>query len=106
MNLFEPQPDYASHDTFLFALLGIAGANEAMRKLILQSSGTDSETADGVLAGQDETAQQLVDALLGLVCLSELSQDVLRRWAKLAANAEPESTKQSLGFDGIDDVLR
>ena len=106
MNIFEPHADYARHDTFLFALLGVAHANETLASLLAstQADVVENALADGDLHNVEH--QQFVSALLGLISLAEQSQQIIDGWTKTGVEAPTLADSDGLGFDMIDDLMR
>ena len=106
MNIFEPHADYARHDTFLFALLGIAHANGTLARLLAstQPDVVENAMAEGDLHNVEH--QQFVSALLGLISLAEQSQQIIDRWTETGVEAPTVADSGGLGFDVIDDLMR
>ena len=109
MNIFEPQPDFAAYDTFLFALLGLASASEEIDKILVSARSElgvsmnekHVRSADDAFAIDDE----FVYALLGVLSLQSLLKDILAKW-QIPVNVNDSSYSKSLGFEQIDDLLR
>ena len=109
MRIFEPQPDFASYDTFLFAVLGLASASEEIDKVLLSESahlianinGKHPHSCGEEIASDDD----IVYALLGVLSLQSLLKDILARW-QIPAQVNDSSLSKSLGFEQIDDLLR
>ena len=106
MNIFEPQADYVRHDTFLFALLGVAHANETLASLLpsTRADVVENAFAEGDLHNAEH--EQFVSALLGLISLAEQSQQIIDGWTKTDIETPTVADSGELGFDVIDDLMR
>ena len=105
MSLLDPQPNYAEHDTFLHALLGVAYANEALRNLLKTATADLSiENPRAELAQRED--QQFVDAILGLAALAETADGVIKSWQVPLSETSIDAPGRPLGFDAIGDIMR
>ena len=80
MNLFDPQPNYANHDTFLFAILGMASARDELLTLLDNVRGRSVTDMDSVSGQPDPHQEQFALAILGLVSLAEQFQRIIDDW--------------------------
>jgi len=113
MSLFDPQPNFVEHDTFLFAVLGLASVNEKWEELVVSSSiHCHIVDEDPIVSNKDmplpvdNVDDDVVLALLGIFSLSGRVQNVLRDWTHGAQVMTEEPTPGTFGFDQIDDLLR
>ena len=106
MSIFEPQTDYTRHDTFLFALLGIAHANETLLRLLASGRANTPASLGIDHTSYDGEHQQFVSALLGLISLAEQSQRIIDAWANVDVEPPNIVDPAGLGFDALADLMR
>lgn len=113
MTLFDPQPEFAEHDAFVHALLGLMVLNKRLNSLMdatLMTSG-DSEKPASLAAGSQRHNDGVVLALLGLVSVNDKLQCALDHWIQDCSvhddgKFRDENFPTEFGFDEIKDLLR
>ncbi len=109
MNIFEPQPNFAAYDTFLFAILGLASGCEKIDNVLRAENSLNSkqpkEEENSPASKVDFGEQEFDYALLGVLSLHELVKDTLTTWQS-TDNVVDLSKSESSGFEHIDDLLR
>ena len=109
MNIFEPQPDFAAYDTFLFAILGLASGCEKIDNILHAENnlnGKRRNEEEFSPASELNLGEQEFDyALLGALSLHELVKNTLKTWQSTDIVVDL-SRSESSGFEHIDDLLR
>lgn len=104
MSLFDPQANYAEHDTFLHALLGVAHANQVLENLLKTAAAEIPINDDMTRAKHDDEC--FIEALLGLAALAETADRVIQSWREQDHEPVVEADTRPLGFEVLGDIMR
>lgn len=98
MSVLAPAPDFEAEDGFLHALLGLVAADAAVRELARSMS----SPVAGRRAAVDRADDPVLDAILGILCLTSLAGRVASSWAATAVAAPaPEPATTSSRIEGL-----
>lgn len=106
MSLFDPQPNFIEHDTFLFALLGLMSIDKKFQALLNLSPIEDAANSDKSVPAHDLENDEFILAALGLTSIDTKLNSVLLEWTENELVSAQTSTPEAYGFENIDGLLR
>jgi hypothetical protein len=101
VSVLAPAPEFEAEDGFLHALLGLVAADAAVRELARSLS----PPVAGPRAAVDRADDPVLDAILGVICLTSLASRVASSWAAAAGDAAPAPERASTS-SRIEGLLR